>query len=60
MLAREGASGIADVCLVGDETYVERRLRHFAEIGVTEFVASPHGDDATVARTVEFLSTVGL
>jgi hypothetical protein len=31
-------------------------LRRFAEVGVTEFVASPVGDEATRARTIDLLT----
>lgn len=60
VLAKEGASTVGDVCVVGDEAHVERQLRRLGEIGVTEFVASPHGDAAQAARTIEFLSSLRL
>lgn len=63
VLDKEGAAGIGDVCIVGDEADIEKRLRRFAEIGVTEFVASPKavsssGGAATVAKTTEFLASL--
>lgn len=63
VLDKEGADGIGDVCLVGDEATVEKQLRRFADIGVTEFVASPKvpsADAATVATTTEFLASLRL
>lgn len=60
VLDREGADGIGDVCIVGDEAEIEKQLRRLAGIGVTEFVASPKGDAATVAKTTEFLASLRL
>jgi F420-dependent oxidoreductase-like protein len=60
VLEREGAAGIGDVCLVGDEADIEKQLRRFSEIGVTEFVVSSKGDTATAARTTEFLASLRL
>jgi hypothetical protein len=50
---------------VGDEAAVEKQLRRFADIGVTEFVASPKevpssDGAATVAKTTEFLASLRL
>jgi F420-dependent oxidoreductase-like protein len=56
ILAKGEASGVADVSLVGDEHEVVAWLRRFAEVGVTEFVASPVGDEATRARTIDLLT----
>jgi F420-dependent oxidoreductase-like protein len=58
MLDAEGVDSIADVCLIGDERQVSARLRHFAEVGATEFVASPHGDAETRSRTTELLRSL--
>lgn len=58
VLDREGVDGVADVSIVGDEEQVAARLRQFADIGVTEFVASPFGDPATVTRTTELLAAL--
>ncbi|MET0900268.1 MAG: TIGR03564 family F420-dependent LLM class oxidoreductase [Mycobacterium sp.] len=60
VLAAEGASGVGDVSIVGDDAQVARQLRRFAEIGVTEFVALPYGDPATVTRTTELLAALRL
>jgi F420-dependent oxidoreductase-like protein len=48
MLNKEGASGPADVAIVGTEKEVERQIRDIASTGATEFVAPlfPAGDDA--------------
>lgn len=37
----EGAADASAVSIVGDEAEVERQVRHLAEIGVTDFNASP-------------------
>lgn len=54
MLDREGASGPADVALVGDESAVGEALQRLAESGATDFLAAPFrvpGDDEAMART---------
>jgi F420-dependent oxidoreductase-like protein len=56
VLDAEGVAGVADVCIVGDEQHVAAELQRFADIGVTEFVGSPHGDADTVRRTTALLS----
>jgi F420-dependent oxidoreductase-like protein len=56
VLAKEGAGGVADVSIIGSEAQVQARLRRFADIGVTEFVASPFGDATTRARTAKTLA----
>jgi F420-dependent oxidoreductase-like protein len=62
MLAIEGASGPADVAIVGDEASVERDLKGLRDSGATEFLASifPAGPDAkaSVARTLALLSSL--
>jgi F420-dependent oxidoreductase-like protein len=58
ILEAEGVDTIADVCLIGDEEHVASRLRRFADIGATEFVASPHGDAATRSRTVALMQSL--
>ena len=60
VLDAEGLGGVADVSVVGDEEQVATRLRRFAEIGVTEFVALPFGDPATITRTTELLVALQL
>ena len=55
MIAKEGATGPADMAIVGNEASVERQIREIASAGATEFVAAefPVGDDAqaSLART---------
>lgn len=55
MLTKEGASGPADVAIVGTEVEVEKQIRAVASAGATEFIAAafPAGDDAqaSLART---------
>jgi len=54
MLDREGASGPADVALVGDESAVGEALQRLGESGATDFLAVPFrvpGDDEATART---------
>ncbi len=55
VLTIEGASGPADVAIVGNEAEVERQLRDLASAGATDFLAGmfPAGDDvqASLART---------
>jgi F420-dependent oxidoreductase-like protein len=54
MLDREGASGPADVALVGDESAVGEALQRLGESGATDFLAAPFrvpGDDEATART---------
>jgi 5,10-methylenetetrahydromethanopterin reductase len=54
MLDREGASGPADVAIVGDEDAVAAQLQVLAEAGVTDFVAAEfaRGDDRDRTRTL--------
>jgi len=58
MLDREGASGPADLAIVGDEDTVGAQVQAFAEVGVTDFVAGEYtgGDDG--ARTRAFLRSL--
>jgi F420-dependent oxidoreductase-like protein len=55
MLSKEGASGPADVAIVGNEAEVEKQIRAVASAGATEFAvaAYPVGNDAmaSLART---------
>ena len=56
MLDREGADGPGDVAFVGDESAVADQIHHLADIGVTDFTASPYGPDEDRARTMALLS----
>ena len=58
VLDREGVAGPADVSIVGDEDSVTSQLRNFAEIGATDFVAIPTGDEADRRRTLDHLATL--
>jgi F420-dependent oxidoreductase-like protein len=58
VLDREGAAGPADVSIVGDEQAVTSQLGHLAEIGATDFVAIPTGDDDDRRRTLEHLASL--
>jgi len=55
MLDAEGASGPADVAIVGDEETVAAGVKGMADAGVTEFNASCYGDGDTIKRTVQLL-----
>ncbi len=55
----EGAAGPEDVAIIGDEAAVARQLEHLAEVGVTDFDASPFSvaDDREARdRTQRFLA----
>jgi F420-dependent oxidoreductase-like protein len=58
----EGASGPADVALIGNEAAVEKQLRGIASAGATDFLAGafPVGDDApaSLARTRALLKSL--
>jgi F420-dependent oxidoreductase-like protein len=62
MLDRGSADGPADVVVVGDERSVTRRLRSYADAGVTDLCATvfPVGDDADASRhrTRELLASL--
>jgi 5,10-methylenetetrahydromethanopterin reductase len=58
MLDREGASGPADVAIVGDEDTVAAQIGALAEAGVTDFVAGEYTGGADGARTRAFLRTL--
>ncbi|MCK9877081.1 TIGR03564 family F420-dependent LLM class oxidoreductase [Frankia sp. Ag45/Mut15] len=55
VLARENATGPADLAAIGDEETVAARLRLFADAGVDEVYGVCFGDDDTLLRTAEFL-----
>ncbi|HSP55466.1 MAG TPA: LLM class F420-dependent oxidoreductase, partial [Dehalococcoidia bacterium] len=60
ILARSGASGPADVAIVGNEKEIERQLRDLVSAGATDFLAGMFtvGDDpkASLQRTTECLA----
>ena len=55
VLAREGATGPADLAAIGDEETVAARLLEFAAEGVDEVQASCFGNRATYERTARLL-----
>jgi F420-dependent oxidoreductase-like protein len=56
MLDREGASGPADIALVGDEHSLDAALDELEEIGVTDFDATlVPVDDGAESRTLDYL-----
>jgi F420-dependent oxidoreductase-like protein len=58
MLDREGATGPADVALVGSEAMVRAGVERLAEAGATDFVAAEFGPSADRARTRELLRSL--
>jgi len=59
VLDQEGASGPADVAIIGTEAEVEARLRELSASGVTDFNAAlfpVEGDPGAVDRTYELLA----
>ena len=57
MFDREGVANAGDVAIVGDAAVLKESLNRLADIGVTDFMASPApaGEDA-VNRTMDFLT----
>ena len=58
MLDREGASGPADVAIVGDEDSVGAQIGALADAGVTDFVAGEYTTGEDGDRTRAFLRTL--
>ena len=62
ILDRGEASEPADVCIIGDEATVERRLRSYADAGVTDLAATVFGvgadRGASVRRTKDLLASL--
>ncbi len=56
MLDREGASGPADVAIVGDEREVTNGIEQMRDAGVTDFNAAVFGDDRK--RTFELVASL--
>ncbi|MGH2634206.1 MAG: LLM class F420-dependent oxidoreductase, partial [Tepidiformaceae bacterium] len=57
----EGAADASSVAILGNEAEVERQVRHLADIGVTDFNASPfpvEGDAEAAGRTYSLLSAL--
>lgn len=62
MLDREGAAGPAEVAVIGDEDAIGEQLMRFAELGATDFVASPFAvgqQGAGLEECVGALATIG-
>jgi F420-dependent oxidoreductase-like protein len=55
MLDREGAAGVADITLAGDEDTVRSQIAGLAEAGVTDFVAGEYARGEDASRTRAFL-----
>lgn len=56
MLDREGVGGPADVAIVGSGPEVRAQVHRLAEIGTTEFCASPFGTAREISDTVGVLA----
>ena len=55
------AKRIADICVIGDEEEVARRLRAFRDAGLTDFLAAPYAVEGTDWQsTAEKLATITL
>jgi F420-dependent oxidoreductase-like protein len=61
MLDREGASGPADVAVVGSTSEVQAVLRRLRSAGVTDFCGAPFGSATEIAASIDALTgMVGL
>ncbi len=59
MLEVGNAKKIGDVCVIGDEETVARRLREYADAGMTDFLAAPLAyGESTWAFTAERLASI--
>ena len=59
MLDREGATGPADIAIVGDENQLRGQIKRFQDMGVTDFNAAiMDTEDGAYARTLEFLGII--
>ena len=59
MLDREGASGPADLAIVGDENQLRGQIKRFEDMGVTDFNAAIMDvEDGAYARTLDFLGSL--
>ncbi len=56
MLDREGASGPAEVAIVGTASEVRAEVRRLADIGVTDFCGAPFGSGAQVQDSIAALA----
>jgi len=60
VLDQEGAASPGDVSVVGDESSVTDQLRHFEDIGASDFVAIPCGTADDRARTLAHLGSLAV
>jgi F420-dependent oxidoreductase-like protein len=58
MLDKEGATGPADVAIVGDEQTVAKDVQRIADTGVTDFAAAEFGSRDDRTRTRELLKSL--
>ena len=59
MLARTGASGPADLALVGNAQQLRDQVKRYEDVGVTELICGVFAPDAvTHDRTMDFLATL--
>jgi 5,10-methylenetetrahydromethanopterin reductase len=60
VLDREGAGGVADVALIGDERELRAQIARLVDAGATEFLANPSGVATAEEydRTVAFLGSL--
>ena len=61
MLEREGVEGPGDIAIVGSEEAVEDQLRHLAELGATDLLATifpVDGSQTSVTRTRTLLQSL--
>jgi len=56
MIEKEGAQSPGGVAIVGDADTVAAQIRHFDDIGATDFSGAPFGSTDEVTRTAELLA----
>jgi alkanesulfonate monooxygenase SsuD/methylene tetrahydromethanopterin reductase-like flavin-dependent oxidoreductase (luciferase family) len=56
MLDREGASGPADVAIVGSAADVVDQVRRLSDAGVTDFCAAPFGSSDQISASIAVLA----
>ena len=62
VLDRNASPAPVDAAIIGDERTVAERIRRFADVGATDFMASPLGLDAdrvaSKRRTLDLLASL--
>jgi F420-dependent oxidoreductase-like protein len=58
MLDKEGATGPADVAIVGSAAEVKRQIGQLQELGITDFCGAPFGSSEHVKATVATLASL--